>query len=137
MRNWTFEIHTSNFRYGPAVIHYYNLPPEERSLTQGFNPMCEAFPRVASCTFWKYGTGGKPVGHNAICILALNMVIDKIYLVLWFFTVSRKILSMSILILQILMFVLYHSGQILDRHLFVILVHTLLYGTFNPKPTLF
>ena len=45
--------------------------------------MCEAFPRVASCTFWKYGTGGRPQGDNALCILALNIIIDKIYLVLW------------------------------------------------------
>jgi len=40
--------------------------------------MCEVFPRVASCTYWKYGTGGHPVGLQALCILSLNIVIDKV-----------------------------------------------------------
>jgi hypothetical protein len=72
---------------------YYTYPPEEIAQLDLVNPMCEAFPRVASCTFWKYGTGGKPVGHNAICILALNMVIDKIYLVLWYWYLIVAILG--------------------------------------------
>ena len=46
--------------------------------------MCEAFPRIASCTFHKYGSGGKIASYQAICVLALNIVIDKIYLVLWY-----------------------------------------------------
>lgn len=49
--------------------------------------MCEAFPRVASCTFWKFGSGGEPVGHQALCIMSLNIIIDKVYLVLWFWYV--------------------------------------------------
>lgn len=64
-------------RYGPAVISYYNLPPEERSLTQGVNPMCEAFPRIASCNYVRYGTGGGQEVRSAICILGLNMINDK------------------------------------------------------------
>jgi len=36
--------------YGPEVWHYYSLPPEERVM-QNLNPMCEAFPRIASCDF--------------------------------------------------------------------------------------
>ena len=51
------------------------------------NPMCEVFPRVASCTYWKFGGGGRQTGLDALCILALNIVIDKIYLVLWFWFV--------------------------------------------------
>ena len=74
-------------------FRYYAYPPEEIVQLDLVNPMCEAFPRVASCTFWKYGTGGKPVGHNAICILALNMVIDKIYLVLWYWYLIVAILG--------------------------------------------
>ena len=65
-------------RYGPAVIMYYNLPPEERSLTHGYNPMCEAFPRIASCDYVRYGTGGAQENRSAICILGLNMINDKV-----------------------------------------------------------
>ena len=43
---------------------YYNQPPEESAIKGLKNPMCEAFPRVASCTYWRYGTGG---GQNRKC----------------------------------------------------------------------
>ena len=46
--------------------------------------MCEAFPRVASCTYYQYGAGGRQTALNALCILGLNIIIDKVYLVLWF-----------------------------------------------------
>ena len=59
------------------IFRYYSLPEEEIRILDLPNPMCESFPRVASCTFWKYGSGGRPVGHQAICILSLNIVIDK------------------------------------------------------------
>ncbi|XP_071747044.1 innexin inx2 isoform X3 [Lepeophtheirus salmonis] len=71
------------FSYGPSVLYYYNLPPEER-LQNDINPMCEAFPRIASCKYARFGSGGGPESLNAICILGLNMINDKIFLVLWF-----------------------------------------------------
>jgi hypothetical protein len=39
--------------------------------------------QVASCTFYQYGAAGGQSGLNALCILALNVIIDKVYLVLW------------------------------------------------------
>ena len=76
------------------IFRYYNYPPEEITQLDLVNPMCEAFPRVASCTFWKYGSGGKPTGHQAICILALNIVIDKVYLILWYWYFVIAILAL-------------------------------------------
>ena len=97
-------------------FRYYNLPAEESAMAQIKNPMCEVFPRVASCTYWRYGSGGgqtrKYIVHynqmfrlaidiliiflkhtllneiiselQALCILSLNIVIDKVYLILWY-----------------------------------------------------
>ena len=62
---------------------YYNLPPEERSLSHGYNPMCEAFPRIASCDYVRYGTGGAQENRSAICILGLNMINDKVSKLQW------------------------------------------------------
>ena len=70
--------------YGADVYQFYSLPPEELLLEDARNPMCEAFPRVASCTYFQYGAGGKQSKLNALCILGLNIIIDKVYLVLWF-----------------------------------------------------
>lgn len=63
--------------YGPYVFFYYQLPAEERELFTA-NPMCEAFPRVAACNFVRYGSGGSQETHNAICVLSLNMINDKV-----------------------------------------------------------
>lgn len=70
--------------YGPTVWRYYNLPAEESAMAQIKNPMCEVFPRVASCTYWRYGSGGGQTQLQALCILSLNIVIDKVYLILWY-----------------------------------------------------
>ena len=64
--------------YGPSVLSYFNKPEEEIKLTEGINPMCEAFPRVASCNYVRYGTGGVQEVRSAICILGLNMINDKV-----------------------------------------------------------
>ena len=68
--------------YGFRVWTYYSLPPEEQ---RGFskNPMCMAFPRIASCNYHRFGTAGDQGNINALCILSLNIINDKVFLVLW------------------------------------------------------
>ena len=39
--------------YGPLVFIYFNLPVEERQDAMR-NPMCEAFPRIASCNYYRF-----------------------------------------------------------------------------------
>jgi len=69
--------------YGAEVYRFYNIPEEERELNGNYNPMCQAFPRVASCTYFRYGAGGRQEALQALCILGLNIIIDKIYLLIW------------------------------------------------------
>jgi hypothetical protein len=69
--------------YGYGVWRYYSLPHEERRFLE-FNPMCEVFPRVASCDYKRYGPGGGQETKNALCVLGLNMINDKIFMILWF-----------------------------------------------------
>ena len=42
------------------------------------NPMCDTFPRVARCDLRQFGSGGGQENINAICILALNVINDKV-----------------------------------------------------------
>jgi len=64
--------------YGWVVFRYYGLSHDERASFQLQNPMCEVFPRIASCNFVQYGTGGRQENQNAICVLSLNMINDKV-----------------------------------------------------------
>jgi len=73
--------------YGLQVYRYYMLPIEEREYLLAYNPMCEVFPKVASCSYQRYGRGGGQETKNAICILSLNIINDKVFVILWFWHV--------------------------------------------------
>merc|ERR1712066_1152661 len=75
------------------VWQYYLLPPEEQRMPGVKNPMCSAFPRIASCDYWRWGSGGRQESINAICILALNIINDKVFLVLWWWFLMLAIIG--------------------------------------------
>ena len=70
--------------YGYKAIIFFRYKSDEiRMEAELFdniikNPLCDTFPRVASCDFWQFGSAGKPENINAICILALNVINDKV-----------------------------------------------------------
>jgi len=76
-------LHYRFLTYGYQVWQYYLLPEEEQRMPGVKNPMCNTFPRIASCTYWRWGSGGAQESINAICILALNIINDKVFLILW------------------------------------------------------
>merc|ERR1719402_195635 len=50
------------------------------------DPLNRVFPKVAKCTFQKFGPSGSLQKHDALCVLPLNIINEKIYvfLYLWF-----------------------------------------------------
>jgi len=48
------------------------------------DPLIRIFPRMTKCLFHKYGYSGSIESHDALCFLTLNIVNEKIYVVLWF-----------------------------------------------------
>ncbi|CAL7949281.1 unnamed protein product [Xylocopa violacea] len=57
------------------------------------DPMIYVFPRMTKCTFFKYGVSGEVERHDAVCILPLNVVNEKIYVFLWFWFLFLGVLS--------------------------------------------
>lgn len=43
----------------------------------------DKFCTTASCDYWRWGAGGKQENINAICVLNLNMINDKVFMILW------------------------------------------------------
>lgn len=41
------------------------------------------FPKVTKCLFYKYGASGSIQHHDALCVMALNVINEKIYTFLW------------------------------------------------------
>ena len=52
--------------------------------------MIYIFPRMTKCTFHKFGASGEVEKHDALCILPLNIVNEKIYIFLWFWSVKNN-----------------------------------------------
>lgn len=74
--------------YGTDVVRFSNMNQENRT-----DPMVEVFPRMTKCTFHKFGPSGSIQRHDALCLLALNILNEKIYIFLWFWFIIIAILS--------------------------------------------
>ncbi|XP_022647435.1 innexin shaking-B-like [Varroa jacobsoni] len=67
------------FTFGLEVLSFMEQSPEDR-----VDPMVRVFPRVAKCHFHKFGSSGNVETHDAVCVLPLNIINEKIYVFLWF-----------------------------------------------------
>lgn len=65
--------------YGTKVISFTDWDDSVR-----FDPMMRIFPRLTKCTFHRYGSSGDVQKHDAMCILPINIINEKIYIFLWF-----------------------------------------------------
>ncbi|KAH8028183.1 hypothetical protein HPB51_014138 [Rhipicephalus microplus] len=83
--------------YGLEVLSFVSSD-EDR-----VDPMVRVFPRVAKCHFHKFGSSGNVETHDAVCVLPLNIVNEKIYVFLWFWFVVLAALTGALLIQRVLL----------------------------------
>jgi len=74
--------------YGSDVWGMMQEEFEERT-----DPMAMVFPKMAKCTFHKYGPTGTIQRHDGLCILPVNIINEKIYFFLWFWLVGLAIIT--------------------------------------------
>ena len=77
--------------YGIEVISFAQRDQEDR-----IDPMVYIFPRMTKCIFHKFGRSGEVEKHDAMCILPLNIVNEKIYIFLWFWMLLLLILTLLV-----------------------------------------
>ena len=68
--------------YGVDVVNFSEKDQLDRT-----DPMIEVFPRVTKCTFMMFGPSGSVEKHDLMCVLALNVINEKIFVFLWFWLV--------------------------------------------------
>ena len=62
------------------------------------DPLAVVFPKVAKCSFHKFGASGTVERHDGLCVLPLNIINEKIYIFLWFwFIILASITGMFLL----------------------------------------
>jgi len=74
-------------KYGVHTLNYYN------NIHTGVDPMAEVFPKVTKCTFNTHSINGDLTGHDALCVLPLNIVNEKVYLIMWFWLIVLAVTS--------------------------------------------
>merc|ERR1719179_23527 len=84
--------------YGMDVVRMTSLDPEERT-----DPVNVVFPKVSKCTFHMYGPSGTITKHDGLCILALNIINEKIYVFLWFWFVALALFSALAILYRMMM----------------------------------
>ncbi|XP_067136974.1 innexin inx2-like [Centruroides vittatus] len=85
--------------YGTKVLQFTEWDHSVR-----YDPMIRVFPRLTKCTFHRYGSSGDVQRHDAMCILPVNIVNEKIYVFLWFWFIIITTLSCYILIYHIVLY---------------------------------
>jgi hypothetical protein len=61
----------------------------------GDSPFDLIFPKVTKCTLSTYGPSGSVQSHDALCVMPVNVLNDKIYLVAWFVLLGVSVLIVA------------------------------------------
>ena len=83
--------------FGLEVIAFAEQDQEDR-----LDPLIYVFPRMTKCTFHKFGTSGEVEKHDALCLLPLNIVNEKVYIFLWFWFILLSVLSILVILYRII-----------------------------------
>lgn len=83
-------------RYGLELLQF-----TEWDWSVRYDPMIRIFPRLTKCTFYRYGSSGDVQRNDAMCILSINIINEKIYVFLWFWFYLLAILSFISIIYRI------------------------------------
>lgn len=82
----------------PVQQKQYNLMSNHQNQV---DPMTYIFPRITKCTYHDFGSSGDIQKHDALCLLPLNIINEKIYIALWFWFLVLAILTILVIIYRL------------------------------------
>lgn len=97
--------------YGTEV-----LSQSEGNFTTRTDYLNVVFPKMAKCLFSKFGVSGSIQRHDALCVLPLNIVNEKIFIAMWFWFIFLAAVTAA--------FLIYRFINILSLDLRVYILHT-------------
>lgn len=86
-------------KYGHNVVEYSSQDQEER-----VDPMIFIFPRMTKCHFHKFGASGTIERRDAFCLLPLNILNEKVFILVWFWFVILAILLGALIVYRVALF---------------------------------
>ena len=94
--------------YGSEVVRYLS---EGATKEKPFSPFRTTFPKQAKCEMEYFGPTGTASKVDGLCVLALNVLNEKVYLVLWFWLIFLSVLS-SVVFVGRLVLMLVHFFRV-------------------------
>ncbi|XP_042899979.1 innexin shaking-B-like [Parasteatoda tepidariorum] len=85
------------YYYGIEAVNYLRWDSQT-------DPFSRMFPRVTSCTYRYLGESGMVRSTSVICLLAVNVINEKIFLFLWFWFVSLGVLTFFTILFRLIVF---------------------------------
>lgn len=85
------------FYFGIEVLMYFHSSIPGSMI----NPLVRIFPKVTSCTYRYFGSTGKIQSESVLCVLAVNVINEKIFLFLWFWFVVLAIVTFCMLVFKV------------------------------------
>ncbi|KAH7637009.1 innexin inx2 [Dermatophagoides farinae] len=86
--------------YGLDVLMFLDGDYSER-----VDPMAKTFPKMTKCTFRRFGPSGDIVKTDHLCMLPLNILNEKMYVVFWFWLYLVTIFSSISIIRRLILMV--------------------------------
>lgn len=92
--------------YGAAVAAFTHTPrvPSDFLDFTSVNPMDQYFPKLTKCWFRNYGPSGSIQLKDRLCVLPLNIVNEKIFVILWFWLIFLAFVSTIAVCFRFLLF---------------------------------
>ncbi|XP_050707945.1 innexin inx2-like [Eriocheir sinensis] len=101
----------SFMNYGPRVTSY-----GWSNALYGDDPKDEIFPKVAKCVFHKFGPTGTVMRHDALCVLSLNILNEKVFAFLWYWFIALAVFTAIGLLYRLATLQLSFRTYLLRRH---------------------
>lgn len=90
----------SFLNYGLEVLSWPSVDPENR-----VDPMSRVFPRMTKCVFHKFGGSGTIQKFDAMCVLGMNIINEKVYIIIWLWFVVLAFITGINLFVRLFQFV--------------------------------
>ncbi|XP_017156611.1 innexin inx7 [Drosophila miranda] len=99
---WTNRFLAGEFlTLGPKALH--------SRWVDEMNALDIVFPKVTKCKFFKFGASGSLQEHDTLCVMALNIMNEKIYVILWFWYAFLLIVTVLGLVWRLLTLFFYKN----------------------------
>ncbi|KAL9702415.1 hypothetical protein quinque_005933 [Culex quinquefasciatus] len=100
------QVYFTNYFLGGRFYHL-GFDFLEEDFTGTMDVLDTVFPKVTKCHFHKYGPSGTIQKHDALCVMALNVINEKIFTFLWFWYAILITISILALLWRLITFYLH------------------------------